>query len=146
MRHVFFVWWLVVVYLAVFFQRHGTITSPGYWAGYGAMLALSGSWILDMYTRRAAEGTPTMLSMIARKKALDVLANNGLRAHYYFPAVGVEDRVLADACRLLAGAGHLITDNTGVLVGKVATVRPTLEELVKERRASFRLVKADRKG
>lgn len=43
----------------------------------------------------------------------------------------------------LAASGHIITDSTGAIVGKVASVRLSPEELAQERRAGFRLVKTE---
>jgi hypothetical protein len=76
----------------------------------------------------------------AREEALDTLAMHGIDAHYYLPAVGCEDNDLANALRLLAGRGYLMTDAKGALVGKVATARLTREERAQESRKRFFLV------
>ena len=75
-----------------------------------------------------------------REDALDILERNGLRAHYYLPSIGIEDRELANACRRLASAGYIITAGDGTITGKVAAARPTKNEQVALRRASFKLV------
>ena len=82
----------------------------------------------------------TMLAETGRDKALDVIERHGLRANYYMPAIGIQDEELANACRMLASAGYIITDAHGTITGKVATARPSKDELVAKRRASFRLV------
>lgn len=76
----------------------------------------------------------------ARTKALDILDQHGLRANYYIPAIGMKDKELANACRLLASAGYIITSADGTITGKVAVARPTMQEQVEARRASFKLV------
>lgn len=76
----------------------------------------------------------------ARTKALDILDQHGLRAHYYMPAIGMGDPELADACRRLASAGYIITSADGTITGKVAVARPTNNEQLEHRRASFKLV------
>lgn len=76
----------------------------------------------------------------ARTKALDILEQHGLRAHYYMPAIGMEDQELANACRTLASAGYIITSADGTITGKVAVARPTKDEQVADRRASFKLI------
>jgi hypothetical protein len=75
-----------------------------------------------------------------RTKALDILDQHGLRANYYMPAVGMEDQELANACRRLASAGYIITTADGTISGKVAIARPTKNEQLEYRRASFKLV------
>lgn len=139
MKHVLFVMFGLLFALAgVLIQRHNLITVPAYWAFYGGAFGLIGSWILD---RRWGEKKE---QYAARESALDILQKHGLRAHYYLPGIGLEDRELANACHRMAAAGHIITDSTGALVGKVATARLTPEELAQERRASFRLVKTEK--
>lgn len=76
----------------------------------------------------------------ARTKALDILDQHGLRAHYYMPAIGMEDQELANACRRLASAGYIITLADGTIAGKVAVARPTKDEQVMDRRASFKII------
>lgn len=81
---------------------------------------------------------------VERETALDIIGKHGYRAHYYFPAVGLlKDRELANALNSLAASGHIITDSTGAIVGKVATTRLTPEELAQDCRAGFRLVKTE---
>ena len=77
----------------------------------------------------------------ARANALDVLDKHGYRAHFYLPTVGAQDdRELWDALETMRLAGFIVTDQSGHLVGKVATARPSSQEIASERRASFRLV------
>ncbi len=90
-----------------------------------------------------ATGEGSALGMNAREKALDLLEQNGLRAHYYLPAVGIENQELANACRMLASAGFIITASDGTITGKVASARPSNDELVALRRASFKLVSSN---
>ncbi|HEY0843430.1 hypothetical protein [Methylotenera sp.] len=85
----------------------------------------------------------SVLSVVGRDKALDLLEKNGLRAHYYLPAVGMESQELANACRTLASAGYIITAADGTITGKVASARPTKKELAALRRAAFKLVQAN---
>lgn len=75
-----------------------------------------------------------------REDALDVLEQHGLRAHFYLPAVSMENQELANACRRLASAGYIITTADGTITGKVAAARPTKDEQIARRRASFKLV------
>ena len=75
-----------------------------------------------------------------REAALDVLEKHGIRAQFYMPAAHVKDRELADALRLLAGRGYLMTDAEGRLVGVAATARPTVDENAQQRRAEFKVV------
>jgi len=75
-----------------------------------------------------------------RDDALSVLERHGLRAHFYLPAIGLEDQELANACRYLAAAGYIITTADGTVTGKVASARPTKDEQVTMRRAAFKLV------
>lgn len=74
-------------------------------------------------------------------KAFDVLARHGFRANLYLPGVGVDDRELKNAMNTLAAKGYLITNNDGFLVGKLAAMNPTADELVKMRRAEFKVVR-----
>lgn len=117
--------------------------TPAWWTAYvfGTVTVMA---LLVMKEIKSTAEYPAAMSETARENALDVLEKHGFRAHYYLPQVGVEDKELAGACRLLAGTGFLITDSTGALVGKVATARLTPAELTKERRASFRLVKTEK--
>ncbi|CAG0971893.1 hypothetical protein RHDC4_01332 [Rhodocyclaceae bacterium] len=86
----------------------------------------------------------TGISEAARMRAAAVLDQHGLRAYFYLPSAGMQDRELADACRFLAGAGNLIMDADDNMVGKVAALYPTSDEVAVERRASFRLVYSER--
>lgn len=81
-----------------------------------------------------------MMSDRAREEALDTLGRHGIDAHYYLPAIGCEDKALANALRLLAGRGYVMTDAKGVLVGGVAKARLSQEERAKESRKRFYLV------
>lgn len=87
--------------------------------------------------------TATCLSDTARTSSLDLLERHGLRAHYYLPAIGMEDRELANACRRLASAGYIITTRDGTITGNVASARPTKDEQIAMRRASFKLVESE---
>lgn len=80
----------------------------------------------------------------AREKALDVIEKHGYRAHFYLPTVGAQDdRELWEALETMRLAGFIVTNESGHLVGKVATARPTRQEIAEERRASFRLVNTE---
>jgi hypothetical protein len=94
------------------------------------------SFLLSIFRRSA----PDKWADGERKEALDILDQHGLRANYYMPAVGIEDQVLANACRRLASAGYIITSADGTITGKVAVARPTKNEQLEYRRASFKLV------
>jgi len=84
------------------------------------------------------------MSDAARENALDVLEKHGCRAHFYLPTVGAQDdRELWDALETMRLAGFIVTDQSGNLVGKVATARPTREECAEERRASLRLINTE---
>lgn len=89
----------------------------------------------------AVDGTG--LGVNGREKALDLLEKNGLRAHYYLPAIGMDNQELANACRILASAGYIITTSDGTITGKVASARPTKDEQIALRRASFKLVQSN---
>lgn len=83
---------------------------------------------------------------LTREQALDILEKHGLRAHWYVPAADVEDPELAAACDFLRSRGYLITDSDGCLFGKVATARPSSEELATQRRAQFRFIGGGKRG
>lgn len=84
------------------------------------------------------------MSDAARENALDVLDKHGYRAHFYLPTVGAQyDRELWDALETMRLAGFIVTNESGHLVSKVATARPTRQECDEERRASFRLVNTE---
>lgn len=98
-------------------------------------------WVSSLFSRFFASAPEaTMMAHGVREQSLDVLDRNGLRAHYYLPAIGIEDQELANACRRLASAGYIITTEDGTITGKVASARPTKDEQVTMRRASFKLV------
>jgi hypothetical protein len=85
-----------------------------------------------------------LMSEDAREKALDVIEKHGYRAHFYLPTVGAQDdRELWEALETMRLAGFIITNQNGHLVGKVATARPTSQEIAEERRASFSLIKTE---
>jgi|TARA_R110000851_G_scaffold333407_2_gene512793 hypothetical protein len=85
-----------------------------------------------------------LMSDAARERALDVIEAHGYRAHFYLPTVGADkDRELWDALETMRLAGFIVTDQSGHLVGKVATARPTSQEIASERRATFRLVETE---
>lgn len=97
---------------------------------------------------KKALGWPTndhpYMSDAARESALDVIEKHGYRAHFYLPTVGaLEDRELWEALETMRLAGFIVTDQSGNLVGKVATARPTSQEIASERRAAFRLVETE---
>lgn len=92
----------------------------------------------NLFRRSAPEAC--CLADGARTKALDILDRHGLRAHYYMPAIGMQDQELANACRTLASAGFIITSADGTIIGEVAVARPTKSEQIENRRASFKLV------
>jgi hypothetical protein len=84
------------------------------------------------------------MSEAARENALDVLEKHGYRAHFYLPTVGAQDdRELWEALETMRLSGFIVTDQNGNLVGKVATARPTSQEIASERRAAFRLVETE---
>lgn len=86
----------------------------------------------------------TGISEHARSAALAVLAKNGMLAHYYMAAVGIEDAELANALRFLSSAGYIITQESSVaLVGKVATVTANKIDPAETRRAKLHLVDND---
>lgn len=101
-------------------------------------------WFSSLFARFFTP-TPeaTMMAEGVREQSLDVLERNGLRAHYYLPSIGIEDQELANACRRLASAGYIITAADGTITGKVASARPTKDEQVVMRRASFKLVASE---
>lgn len=96
-------------------------------------------WFLSLFGITSAPEA-TMMAESIKEQSLDVLERNGLRAHYYLPAIGIEDQELANACRRLASAGYIITAADGTITGKVASARPTKDERIAMRRASFKLV------
>ena len=101
-------------------------------------------WFASLFSR-IFESVPeaTMMAHGVREQSLDVLERNGLRAHYYLPAIGIEDQELANACRRLASAGYIITAEDGTITGKVASARPSKDERVAMRRASIKLVASE---
>ncbi len=103
-----------------------------------AMLVLPGWHQADMVAAAMFDGSR------ARDEALSVLNKHGINAQLYLAAAGETDRELADALRLMAGRGYIMTDKNGGLVGAVAQAIPSSEEIAQNRRASFRVVwKAD---
>lgn len=139
MKHlVFIVLGIVAMLAGLWFQEAGLIVNPASWVLYGVVWGVLGAWVLG------AKWGELKRREAIREGALNVIGKHGYRAHLYLPAVGrLEDRNLANALNSLAASGHIITDSTGALVGKVATARLTPEELAKERRAGFRLVKTE---
>ena len=87
--------------------------------------------------------TPARKWFVAQKEALDQLEKHGLRAYHYMPAIGMEDKALAHASRVLGRAGCLVFDAKGRLVGNVYPARPSAEEMVTERRSAFKIVKIE---
>lgn len=93
-------------------------------------------------------GKAVMMSELdlVREEALDVLEKHGIRAQFYMPAAHAKNQELADALRLLAGRGYIMTNHDGSLVGAVATARMTADESAQQRRAHFKVIKgADRR-
>lgn len=86
----------------------------------------------------------TGISEHAQSAALAVLAKNGMRAHYYMVAIGIDDAELANALRFLRSAGYLITDDSSdALVGKVAAVPANKVDRAETRRAKLHVVDND---
>lgn len=75
-----------------------------------------------------------------RESALDLLEENGIRAQFYVPSAYAKTQELANALRLLAARGYIMTDQEGNLVGAVATARPTVDEVAQQRRAEFKVL------
>ena len=94
--------------------QHGQ-DSPGFVGLRGSLTALS---TMDM----------------EREAALDVLAQHGLRAHLYLPAVGTEDESLAHALRILAARGYIFTDREGHVVGHIGIAHPAADDFASPRR------------
>lgn len=94
------------------------------------------------FAKLFGHSAPDMVGLAdeARTKALDILDQHGLRAHYYMPAIDMQDQELANACRRLASAGYIITSIDGTITGKVAAARPTKDEQVADRRASIKII------
>lgn len=111
---------------------------------YGLFLIVSIDVIAIIGLILAIIGNPKeerMRDIIAREKALDVMEKHGLRAFYFPAGIYIDDQELADACNILASTGHLLTDATGKMIREVAAARPSREEVSKNFKASFRLVK-----
>lgn len=84
--------------------------------------------LLRMLDPRIAANGPSMLSHSAQEKWLDVIEKHGFEAHLYLPTIGhQDDQELWDALERLRLSGHIITDRTGSLVGKVEKI-PTFIE------------------
>ena len=76
-----------------------------------------------------------------RTKALSILKNNGLSAHFYTATMGCRRNIeLFDALDFLSSNGYIITDGSDNLVGKVAKANMDSAELASERRATFTIV------
>ncbi len=72
--------------------------------------------------------------------AIDVIEQNGMKAHLYIAGVGRRDNYdLSVALDLLASSGFIITDEQENLVGKVITPRMSSDDLANVRRASFKV-------
>ena len=86
--------------------------------------------------RKATSGSVPM----AKEDAFDKLEKHGLRAYRYMPAIGIKDKGLAHACRVLGRAGCLIIDAEGRMVGNMYVARLTTEDVVAVRRPAFKVV------
>lgn len=106
--------------------------------GVGMCISQVTSLVVRFMCRREADKDMASTG----KRNLDILAKHGLRAHFYLPAAGIEDAELAEALRRVSSAGYIITDQTGnQLMGKVASIPMTTNEIADMRRAEFKVVR-----
>lgn len=78
-----------------------------------------------------------------REKALDIIEAHGLRSYFYLPGVGIKDKELRKALCYMQHQNYVFIDESGKLLGKVAVARPTKDEIVEERRLSFKLIETE---
>ncbi|MFA0809486.1 hypothetical protein [Microbulbifer epialgicus] len=97
------------------------------------------SWILTRI-KTAQEGD--RLSSDSIDSAISEIEKHGMKAHFYLAGLGNrENKELSYALDTLVAAGFIITDSQGSLVGGVATKNLSSEELIQQRRATFKIVK-----
>lgn len=81
------------------------------------------------------------LSESSIEDAIDSIEKHGMKAHVYFAGISHrDDKELSYALDTLEAAGYIVTDNSGMLVGKVATKRLSANEQALQRRAEFKIV------
>lgn len=81
------------------------------------------------------------LSESSIEDAIDSIEKHGMKAHVYFAGISHrQDKELSYALDTLEAAGYIVTDNSGMLVGKVATKRLSANEQALQRRAEFKIV------
>lgn len=71
---------------------------------------------------------------------LDMIEKHGFKAHFYFPATGIKEDQLYISLERLKHAGYIFTREDGSLLGKVATSRPSLDQVADARRTGFKIV------
>lgn len=75
------------------------------------------------------------------ENAVDTIEKHGMKAHVYFAGISHrKDKELSYALDTLEAAGYIVTDDSGMLVGKVATNRLSTNEQALQRRAQFKIV------
>jgi hypothetical protein len=81
------------------------------------------------------------LSESSIEDAIDSIEKHGMKAHVYFAGISNRnDKELSNALDTLEAAGYIVTDDSGMLVGKVATKRLSVNEQALQRRAEFKIV------
>lgn len=95
-------------------------------------------WLTKIITRATEGGRLSPESIDA---AVNVIEQRGMKAHLYLAGVGSRaDKELSYALDTLEAAGYIVTDQSGALVGKVATRGMSSEEIATQRRAEFKVI------
>lgn len=96
------------------------------------------SWLAKKF-KSAHEGD--RLSGPSVNSAISEIEKRGMKAHFYLAgAASRYDEKLSHALDTLEAAGYIVTDSSGSLVGRLVTKNQVSDEVVKQRRASFRIV------
>ncbi len=114
------------------------VTVSTLYLGFGAITLVIGALSIAWhYVRRHFESRSRKRQI---ESALDIIEKHGYKAHYYFPATGIEEDQLYIALERLKHAGYIFTRADGSLLGKVTTARPSSDQVADERRAGFKIV------
>lgn len=94
------------------------------------------NWLFNWRRNQEAKAHQKQLDAM-----IEVITAHGMKAHKYFPGVGLQDnKELYLALDWLAHHGFIITGKQGEIVGKVATANMDRAELAELRRSQIKLV------
>lgn len=109
------------------------------WMQGGILVSIMALSILLMW--KDGSNKDDRLSESSIEDAIDSIEKHGMKAHVYFAGISHRnDNELSYALDTLEAAGYIVTDNSGMLVGKVATKRLSANEQALQRRAEFKIV------